>query len=149
MILPALASVDELVARLGTSLSGEEWSRAQAALDAASGLIRAEARRDFVAESGMLDFGLAAWAVQVIETVTLNVAERVMRNPDGTSQTSVGDVSVSYSRDGTAGSAYLTPADRRDIRRALGASSVQSVVLETPYMGEEIDPELISLMGGS
>jgi hypothetical protein len=125
--LPSLAELDELSERLGLQLEPEspDGLRAQRALDDASALIRAEAKTD--------------WPVSipdVINTITVAVAYRAYRNPDGTAQASVGDVSVSYGGGNVVGDAiYLTPNERRAVRRAAGVSSVGSVPMSSDYLG--------------
>jgi len=122
-----LASVDDLGVRLGLNLSGVEQARALAALDDASALIRSEAGEDWDGEP----------IPPVIVSIALQVAFRAYRNPDGVTQTSVGDVSVSYTRDGVAGQVWLTDAERRQIRKAAGKPGFLSVPLATPYMQDD------------
>lgn len=123
--MAALASIEALEARLGHSLEGVELGRAQAALDDASALIRSEAGSDFDGE-----------VPDVVASICLAVAYRAFRNPDGTTQTSIGDVSISFKREGVGGAVWLSQAERRAIRKAAGLASAQTVVLTTPYIGE-------------
>lgn len=112
-----LAPYEALVARIGSQPVGTDAERALAALQDASALVRSEARLD--------------WATgpvpEVIQAITLDVARRIFHNPNAITQNSVGDVSVSYSREGGASAAFLSAADRRAIRRAIGRSTAQSI----------------------
>lgn len=120
-----LASVEALTDRLGSDLTGLERERARAALDDASALIRSEAGTDFEE------------VPPIIESICLAVAFRAFRNPDGTSQTSVGDVSVSFRREGQAGALFLSKAERRAVRKAAGGLGATSITIVTPYMASE------------
>lgn len=111
-MLPALASVADLEARLGLdpeSLEGAELTRAQAALADASALVRMEARRTWVDELG------AVTAPDVIVRVVLGAAQRTFTNPDGVIQEAVGPFSRRYA-DGSTG-VYLTKAELDIVRR--------------------------------
>lgn len=138
----ALADIEQMEARLGVSLDPEsaDGARAQAALDDASALIRAEAGKDWLDEAG----ALAADLPVIVQQIALAVALRAYRNPDGATQTSIGDVSISFSGRGGVGSVYLTADERRAIRKAAGVATVKSVALETPY-GLRAMPELIDV----
>lgn len=139
-MLPTLAQVEALEARLGVSFSGTDFGRALGALQDASALIRAEAGQDWLDDDGNPDFGgLSAAEIATLESVCLAVALRAYRNPSGAVQSSVGDVSVSFGRDSATGAVFLTEADRRVIRRVAGLSSVVAVALTTPYMGEAVN----------
>jgi len=127
-MLPALASVDDLALRLGVTLAGAEAERAAAILADASALIRSEASRDWVDDEGaLLD------VPAVVESVALSVAYRAFRNPDGVSQTSLGDASVSYDRGSGQAAVYLTRDERRTVRRAAGTTAVGAIELTSPW----------------
>lgn len=140
-MLPPLVDLEALSERLGLVLTDEhdeptspDGVRALAALSDASALVRAEADQEWVDEHGELDFGdLSPGAVDVIQSTTIGVAYRAFRNPEGASQASVGDVSVSYGRDGGAGALFLTQAERRALRRAVGLSSASAVEIVSPW----------------
>lgn len=121
-----LASIDALVDRLGSELSGLELERARAAINDASALIRSEAGTDFEEVPA------------IIESICLAVAYRAFRNPDGTSQTSIGDVSLSFRREGQASAVFLSKAERRAIRKAAGGLGATSITISTPYMSSEV-----------
>ena len=118
-----LATVSDLEARLGADITGgAAIARAEAALEDASAIV--------------LDEGDDEWTDQTVparaKQVVLAAALRVWRNPDGLSQSSVGDVSVSYSRSGAQGAAYLTKHERRAVRRLAGRS-FEAATYESPY----------------
>lgn len=130
--LPSLASLAQLVARMGNpTLSEDEQARAQADLDDASALIRAEVKPTTWAIVDPEDD--EAWVLDdvpaVVETVTLAVARRSFDNPAGVAQKSVGDVSITYGADARRGGIYLTKDERRLVRRAAELSSMGSVTL--------------------
>jgi hypothetical protein len=127
-VLPPLASLEALSLRLGVTLAGAEADRAGAILDDASALVRSEAGRDWVDdEDALLD------VPAVIESVTLAVAYRAFRNPDGVAQSSLGDASVSYDRGDGQAAVYLTRDERRSVRKAAGTSAVGAIELTSPW----------------
>lgn len=122
-MLPALASLEQLEERIG-GISNE--AAAQAALDDASALVRAEAPA-------------AGWATDpdveppdVVVVVVLTAATRALRNPDGAQSETIGNYSVSYGA-GLAG-VWLTKNERRVVRQAVsGAGGIGSVELVSPW----------------
>lgn len=117
-----LATVPELGARLSEDITtNDELMRAEAALVDASALV--------------LDVGDPEWTEATVPArarqIVLAVAQRVWRNPDGLSQASVGDVSVSYARAGDGG-VYLTKAEERSIRR-VAQTSFRAATYADPY----------------
>jgi hypothetical protein len=118
-----LATIEELDARVPQDVLNDD--KAMADLEDASALVR--------------DEGDPEWTVQDVpdrvRQIVLAVARRSLSNPDGYSQTSVGDVSVSYSRTGMEGAIYLTRAEHRAVKRAAGRLA-GSVTLVSPWNGE-------------
>lgn len=111
-MLPALATLDELEARLGVdpgSLSGPDSARAQAALDDASALVREESRRDWV------DTDDAITAPPSLVRVVLGAALRNFRNPDGEISQTAGPFSRTVKAADVG--VYLTPAETEIVRR--------------------------------
>lgn len=133
-MLPPLASLEQLSSRLGITLDAEtpDGARAAAALEDASSLVREEAGVDYVDDHGELSDAIP----DTIVSITLAAAGRAYRNPDGKTQTSVGDVSISYSFSSGGASVYLTKAEAQAIRRAAGLSSVSTVELTSGYLNE-------------
>lgn len=136
-MLPPLASLEALEVRLGLDLAddhgeplGPDGARAQAALEDASSLVRTITERDYVDDHDEL----IAQIPDVVTTITLQAAYRAFLNPQGAVQSSVGDVSVTYSRSDTAGAVFLTSAEIRALRKASGASGVGSLELATGYI---------------
>jgi hypothetical protein len=132
---PPLATLEQLGARLGQSFpvngqTGEpttaDGMRAGAALNDASNLIRAIAGEDWLDDTGAV-----ADVPYTIQTITLSVAQRAYVNPNGAVQASVGDASVTWSREGAAGAVFLTPTEIKAIRRIVGAPSMSSIQLVT------------------
>ena len=122
--LAALASIDELAARVGT-IPTEDRSRAHACLLDASNLVRGE--------------GSSSWTPDTVPgqviTIVLAVAARVFRNPDGVQSTSVGGVSESYSP-ATLG-AYLLTSERDTVRRAAGRTGIGVLKVRRPPEPDE------------
>lgn len=122
-LLPALVSLEDFALRLG-GISASDEERAQAVLDDASALVRAEAGdEDWVDDDNTLEE-----VPGVIAAITVAVAIRAYRNPDGVRQESIGTYSVAYADTSTA--VFLTEGERRMIRRAVGLSGIGSISLE-------------------
>jgi hypothetical protein len=126
-----LASVAELSKRLGQTLTGVDHDRAYAALQDASALIRTEAGKTWIDDHDELEE-----VPGIIESICIASAHRAFRNPDGTTQTSIGDVSISFRREGNASSVFLSKQERMAIRKAVGKSGSSSVTMVTPYIAE-------------
>lgn len=134
MALVALAEFEE---RLGRTLTdAAEISRANAALDDASTVV--------------LEAGDSTWTdadvPDAAATVVLTVARRVFENPEGATQKSVGDLSVSYgsvSSGSVANPLELTSKERRRVRKAADIA-LTSVTLASPY-GTYADDEWLTL----
>ena len=119
--MPSLASVADLEVLAGAIATGDE-AKAQARLDYASALVRAEAGVDWVnADGDELEDVPAA-----IVSVVVAMVERAWTNPNGAVQRAAGPFSESY---GTAAAdrIYLTRADRKIIRAACGALQIGTV----------------------
>ena len=122
MSLPALVSLDDFALRVSVSASDEE--RAQACLDDASALIRAEAgTEDWVYDDGGLET-----VPDVIAAICVAVAIRAFRNADGVRSETIGNYSVAYADTSTA--VFITAGERRMIRRAVGLNGIGSIALE-------------------
>lgn len=112
-MLPALATVNDLEARLGLdadTLTGADLVRAQAALDDASALVREEARRDWVDTDGTTITAPAA-----VIRVVLGAALRNYRNPESEISQTVGPFSRTIRASETG--VYLTSAELEIVRR--------------------------------
>lgn len=121
MSLPALADLEALAARLPSGISEDDEPRAQAALDDASALIRAESGEDWVTDDAtpVLDEDTLP---DVAVTVCLAAARRAFVNPDGVTAEAIDGYSTQYRND--SADVYLTRAERRLIRRAAGLGTV-------------------------
>lgn len=121
--LPALVSLDDFALRVG-GLGAADEDRAQACLDDASALVRAEAGgEDWVDDDGALED-----VPGVIVAVCVAAAVRAFRNPEGVRSEQIGSYSVAYADTSTA--VFLTEGERRIIRRAAGLSGIGNVQLE-------------------
>lgn len=125
MSLPALAAVADLEVRLGKSCDGP---RAQAALDDASALIRAEAGKTWVDDDGNLD-----GVPDIIATLAMKVARRALMNPDEYTSETVGPFSVGLP------ASYLRDDEKRAIRIAVRGSRISSVQVSTPWQADADD----------
>lgn len=108
--LPPLAAVSDLAAWVGASIDASDL-RAGAVLSAASALARAETGRTWVDDTGAL--------VEVpddVSTVVVQVAARVWRNPNGTTSTRIGSLSLGFDSD-IADGLYLTDTERTILGR--------------------------------
>lgn len=123
--MKALAEVSALELRLGLeigSLQGADLARAQASLEDASALVRAEAGKPW------LDGDTVTAPAQVV-TIVVKASLREFKNPDGFTSEQMGD--YSYRTDNTGG-AYLTEEERRIIRQAAGTTGQGLVTVTTP-----------------
>jgi hypothetical protein len=105
-MLPALASAEDFADRLGRPLTEAEATQVAALLEDASTLVRLAAGVTWVEDDELVD-DIPDAAV----LVTLNAARRAFDNPQGISQKTVDDVSVSYGRT-TQGGLYLTAEEK-------------------------------------
>lgn len=120
MTLKALAEVSALELRLGLeigSLQGADLARANASLEDASALVRAEAGKSWLAEQ---EEAVVVTAPDQVVTIVIKAALREYKNPDGFSSEQIGD--YSYRTDNTGG-VYLTEEERRIVREAAGAGA--------------------------
>lgn len=153
MVLPAFASIDDLIDR-GVKIGVDDGSRAQAALDDVSALMRSVAGKDWVTPPAVvLDTGLPG----VLLTVCCTAARRAYENPsnirsaviDGYSDTRGGDV---------FGGVDLTATERRLVEQAAGSVSpglwtisTTRGTLETAGFNDDLPdfyPVLVDTVGG-
>lgn len=143
-MLPAFADVSDLADRLAGGLLDADETRAQAALDDASVLIRAESGLAWVNSSNALDFskgnaGLSTQLKQdILQRVCVGAALRALTNPESYTQESVG--SFSATRADSSIDVYLGRGERRLVRQAAGRSNIGTVTVTRSVDGA---PELI------
>lgn len=133
-MLPALATVHDLEARLGLdndTLDGADLARARAALNDASALVREEARRDWVTAS-------VVTAPASVIRVTLGAALRNYRNPDAEIAQTVGPFGRTVKAAETG--VYLTTAELEIVRRYRRTTSTLWALRTT--RGDDIDSTL-------
>lgn len=128
MALPPLVSLAEFGTWVGEDLDGS--TQAEMVLVSASALVRAEARRTWTTEDGTL-----AEVPEQVRTITLEVAARRWRNPEGFTSETDGD--YTYRLDADQASLYLLDAER-DILSALrqprsGLWTLATTRGETPW----------------
>lgn len=122
-VLPALVSLEDFALRVG-GIDAADEDRAQAALDDASALVRADAcGEDWVDDDDELED-----VPGVVTAIVIAVAIRAWRNPDGVRSETIGNYSVAYGDTSTA--VFLTEGERRLIRRAAGCTGIGSIALE-------------------
>jgi hypothetical protein len=111
-----LASITDLHDRVPGGIDQEGTARAQAILEDASALIRAEAGKTWT------DDDPPVAVPPVIKTVCLSAARRAYLNPDGIESIGLDGHTASF----TTGSpdVYLTKAETRAVRRAAGKSGL-------------------------
>lgn len=125
----SFASLEDFVERKGP-VSEEEEPAVLALLADASALILDEvsgSTATWVTESGDVPHSVKA--------ICVAVAYRAWSNPDGLSQSSIADSSLSYAG-ARPDALYLTDDEKRILDRAAGTSSVVSVTLVSPYSGD-------------
>ncbi len=138
MSVPALAELEDLEARMGPL---SDPSRAQAALDDASALIRSEADVDWLDDDGVLEA-----VPPVIVMICCKAAQRALTNPGGVSQESLGSFSQQYAN--ASPDVYLTRAERRLVRRETGSQVIGTIQLESPYQNHVSDIYVPVVGGG-
>jgi hypothetical protein len=119
--LPPLAKVEDLVARLGREIDSDtDVDRATAVIEDASEFVREEGHQTWVSP----DDPTVLTAPRVVRVITIRVAERAFRNPEGYSSEAAGD--YSYQRNGAVGEGgmYLTERELKIIRRAAGRTGL-------------------------
>lgn len=117
--MAALATVDQVSDRLGRSFTVDQERQVAALLDDASALVRAVG--DVAWDPDDVDNPPPATVV----AVTVAVVRRMLDNPSGFRQMSVGGVSVTSAEAGHT--VELTRSEYRTVRRAAGRSNVGSV----------------------
>lgn len=121
--MPALATVEDLEARMGAEFSEPESLAAGAALDDVSALARL--------------YGLPMWGMNgnhvpdVVKGVVLAVAERRMRNPEGYVSEMAGEYSYRLPEAGSAG-LFFRPDELMTIRQASGRTGLVSIPINRP-----------------
>lgn len=125
--LPPLAELEDLVARLGSDVTGDaDEARAAATLEDVSAFIREEAHKSWVSP----DDPTVATPPATIKAIALQVAMRNYRNPEGFSSESAAD--YSYQRNGATGEGglYFTERELKQIRRAAGRTGMWTQRIE-------------------
>lgn len=127
MAIP-LADLTGMEVRLRRSLTGLEATAAEAAIDDATALIRAESGRTWLDEDGLPDPRVA--------NLVLAVALRAFRNPEGYSSQTVGSWTGTVGGTGqdVASGVYLTAHERRQLQALMGAGGLISVPVERPEL---------------
>lgn len=116
-MLPPLADSTMFAARLPGGLADADAARAEATLEDASALVRAEAGQTWVSDAGALTD-----VPDIIVSVTLAVAKRAFVNPDMVRSEGIQDYQVSFGS--SSPDVYLTKAERDLIRRAVGRAGL-------------------------
>ncbi|MGW6799008.1 hypothetical protein [Streptomyces sp. NPDC055039] len=120
-IMAALATVEDLEARMSVTFSDVERVAAGAALADVSALARL--------------YGLPTWRVdsvpEAVSVVVLAVAERRMRNPEGYVSETAGEYNYRLPEAGSAGN-FFRPDELTTIRQASGRTGLVSVPVSRP-----------------
>lgn len=134
-----LATLEDVEQRLGgVTLDHDAQARVEALLDDASELVRLEAGTTWEAP---------AVVPGAVKAVVLRMVDRAYRNPEGFSAESDGD--YSYQRTQVQPGVYLTDAELRIIRRAMGRTGLwtqpltrNECVADTVWMEDSFGCEL-------
>ena len=129
-MLPSLASVEDLEARMGRTLDS---TRAQSLLSAGSTRIRAFTGRVWVDSDGPQ---ATEFQLEVVREVCVSYAQRVYSNPDGATQQTSGPYSKSV-RDWSAAGPRLSPEEMADLEQVRGGVPGLSSVRVTAPRGTE------------
>lgn len=136
-MLPSLATLEQFDPRVPGGVAASDEARAQANLDDASALVRAEAGKTWVDEANELD-----GVPDVIVTVTIAAAKRAFMNPDMVRSESIDGYSTSYAA--ASPDVYLTKAERQAVRRAAGRSGLWTQA--TTRLGTDEERDLPSVL---
>lgn len=131
MAIP-LADLAGMEVRLRRALSDAEATAAEAAIDDATALVRAETGRTWLDENGTPDPQVAG--------IVLSVALRAFRNPEGFSSQTVGSWTGTVGGGGqdVASGVYLTTHERRQLQSLMGAGGLVSLTVVRPeFIGDD------------
>lgn len=128
MTLPALATLEQFAARLPGGVSEDDETRAQAALEDASALIRSAAGgTTWTTTNDADEVVLADNLPDVIVMICIAAARRAYVNPEGIRAESPGGYSVTYAD--SSADIYLTREERRRVRAAAGRNGLGVIPL--------------------
>ncbi|MFI8452164.1 hypothetical protein [Streptomyces erythrochromogenes] len=122
--MAALATVEDLQARMAVTFSDIEAVAAGTALDDISALARLY---------GMPTWGNSTPAPEAVKAVVLAVAERRMRNPEGYVSEMAGEYSYRLPEAGSAGM-FFRPDELTVIRQSSGRTGLVSVPVTRPVI---------------
>ena len=108
--MDALAPIEDFADRVPGGIGSADTARAQAMLDDASALIRAEAGMTWDGET----------VPDVVKTICLSAAKRAFLNPDGINSLSLDGNAATFATGSP--DVYLTKAEIRAVRTAAGRS---------------------------
>lgn len=119
--LPPLADVRALELRMKRTFdSDEDLAEAESALDEASAIVRDESGNDWVSPADPTILAVPT----IVKIITLRVAERKLRNPDGYSAETAGDYSYQRNGVGADGGLYLTEWELKVLHRKVGKTGL-------------------------
>lgn len=122
-----LATLEDFQTRHG-DLDADDQDKVEGFLDDASELILEAADAEWTEEDVPNRVrGICVW-----------VAYRAWSNPDALSQSSMGDVALSYTRGGTPDAVFLTKSEHASVVRAAGSSGFVEATLVSPWSGDDI-----------
>ncbi len=136
--MPTLATTEDFEVRHGP-LAGDEADKVEALLEDASALIGLELVGTEVA---WLEENSEEIVPAGVMAVCIQVAYRAWANPDSVAREELGAVARTYRGTDQSDALWLTQNEARLLRKAVGASSITSIPVETPFSGdpEEIHP---------
>jgi hypothetical protein len=122
------ASLEDLEARLGKTLSGPDGGRAESVLVDASRKVRAVLGPVTITDSQLSGIDLAtSWdpevAADTVAGIVLEAARRGFENPRGFASERIGDYSYQTAQQNTPGGVYLTADERSTLRSMKPAST--------------------------
>lgn len=142
MGLPSLVTLEKFEAWASSPVSSPR--RAMAILSAASTLVRTHTGSSWVDAAGELETGVTELQLEAVQTVVLQVADRVYFNPSGETQRSVANYSASVSAWYAAGM-YLTAEDKQMLpsastaRPALWTQATTRTINDVPDIYLEVE----------
>lgn len=152
-MLPAFASVDDLKARVPGGIEDDDQTRAQAVLNGASSLIRAEAGQSWVDEDGALALpsGEDAWKADALVFVCLGAALRSFLNPQNLTGESEAVDGYNHAEQFAIASpdVYLTKSERNIVNRVAGKLGLGAFSVDTVGCSVDVHADVCALRFGA
>jgi len=128
MALPSLATIDDIQELAPDLADNLDETQAGRLLGLASALVRKEADRDWVDETGTALEGVPDGIPELVASVVI----RTLRAPDpGVTQQTVGSWSESYAREAASYGVFLFAGEKEFVRKLAGSGGPKAFSIST------------------